>query len=32
MTHNTNRASEMLGLCVIGATLTWAAIALGVLG
>lgn len=25
MTHDTNRAPEMLGLCIIGATLTWAA-------
>ncbi len=32
MTHDTNRAPEMLVLCIIGATLTWAAIAMGVLG
>ena len=32
MTHDTNRAPEMLRTGIIGAILTWAAIALGVLG
>ena len=32
MTHDTNRAPEMLGLCIIGAILTWTAIALWVQG